>query len=87
MQAKHPLKTFTRPSPNMKISASLIVSALLLAFIAVAHADTLALRDGTVLQGKFVGGDATTVRFQTSYGLQIVPMAQVRSMSVLTTRS
>jgi len=66
----------------MKTITSLLLSAILLSLGAIARADTLTLKDGTVLQGQYVGGTADTVRFQTSYGLQIIDMAQVRGMSV-----
>jgi hypothetical protein len=66
----------------MKKSASLFLSAVLLTLAATTRADTLTLKDGTVLTGQYLGGDASTVRFQTSFGLQIIEMAQVKSMSV-----
>lgn len=66
----------------MKIKASLLLSVIILCLGLTARADTLTLKDGTVLQGQYLGGDATTVRFQTSYGLQIIEMTQVKSMSV-----
>jgi hypothetical protein len=66
----------------MKTKASLLLSAIILCLGLTARADTLTLKDGTVLQGQYLGGDANTVRFQTSYGLQIIEMAQVKSMSV-----
>ncbi len=64
----------------MKNKTILILSALLLA--ASARADTLVLKNGTVLEGKYLGGTADTVRFETSAGMQIVEYAQIKSMSV-----
>jgi len=66
----------------MKKSTSLLLPALLLLLAVSAHADTLTLKDGTVLTGKYLGGNADTVRFETSAGLQIIDMAQVKSMNV-----
>jgi hypothetical protein len=67
----------------MKIKTCLLLSAIALCLALGVRADTLTLKDGTVFQGKYVGGDATTVQFQTNYGLQVVPMAQVKSLNVL----
>ncbi len=40
-----------------------------------------------MLQGKYLGGTADTVRFETSAGLQIVEYDQIRNMSVSPTAS
>jgi hypothetical protein len=37
------------------------------------HADVLDMKNGTVLNGKPVGGTATTVRFETLGNLQVLP--------------
>ncbi|HXT86415.1 MAG TPA: hypothetical protein VN745_05265 [Verrucomicrobiae bacterium] len=46
-----------------KILALLAVAAFCLSLAASAHADTLELKDGTVVHGKFVGGSEFNVRF------------------------
>lgn len=66
----------------MKIRNSLILLASLLVLGASARADTLELKNGTVLQGKYLGGTAETVRFETSAGMQIIEYAQIKNMSV-----
>ncbi len=66
----------------MKRTAPIFLSVILLALGVQARADTLELKNGTVLQGKYLGGTADTVRFETSSGLQILEYSQVRSMSV-----
>jgi hypothetical protein len=39
--------------------------ALILAFgAAIAHADTLELRNGSLIKGRFVGGTETEIKFQ-----------------------
>lgn len=48
-----------------------------LLFVAVpgmARADVLELKDGTVLNGRYSGGTAGTVRFETSAGLEPIPL-------------
>jgi len=65
----------------MKNKLSLLLPVLL-AFGAIASADTLELKNGTVLQGKYLGGTAETVRFETSDGMQIVSYDEIKNMSV-----
>jgi hypothetical protein len=65
----------------MKNKLSLVLSALL-GFWAAASGDTLELKNGTVLQGKYLGGTAETVRFETSEGMQIVSYDEIKNMSV-----
>jgi len=66
----------------MKKNIPLVLSVLLVALGLPARADTLELKNGTVLQGKYLGGTADTVRFETSAGMQILEFSQVRNMSV-----
>jgi hypothetical protein len=66
----------------MKTKLSLHLSALLGILCATASADTLELKNGTVLQGKYLGGTADTVRFETSNGMQIVSYDEIKNMSV-----
>ena len=66
----------------MKKSAALILSIFALLLAASSRADTIELKNGLVLQGKYLGGTSDTLRFQTSDGLQIVEYSQVKSMSV-----
>ena len=46
------------------------VAALGLFFIGTAAADTLELKDGRVLQGRFLGGTAAVLRFEINGGIQ-----------------
>lgn len=66
----------------MKTIPTLFLFATLALLAASARADTLELKNGTKLEGKYAGGTADTVRFETSAGLQIIEYAQIRSMSV-----
>jgi len=48
----------------------LVVAALGLFFVGSAAADTLELKDGRVLQGRFLGGTAAVLRFEVNGGIQ-----------------
>lgn len=66
---------------RMKNKLSLL-PLLLGAWCATASADTLELKNGTVVHGKYLGGTADTVRFETSEGMQIVSYDEIKNMSV-----
>ena len=67
---------------NMNNPRSIFMGVVALLWAATAGADTLELKNGTVLQGKYLGGTADTVRFETSDGMQILEFSQVKNMSV-----
>ena len=46
-----------------------------------AHADILELKNGSVLNGKYVGGTAGTVRFEMNAGLQVVPISDIIALT------
>lgn len=48
------------------------------------QADVLELKSGSVLNGKYVGGTAGTVRFETSAGVQVVETAQIIALTFTT---
>ncbi len=52
-----------------------VLPAVLLAMTLSAHPDVLELKNGTILNGKYVGGTAGTVRFETSAGTQVIETA------------
>jgi len=56
----------------------------LLAVAAPAFGDILELKNGTVVNGKYAGGTAGTVRFDTSPGQQILPTSQVIALTFTT---
>jgi len=66
----------------MKKFTTLFLSAILALWAGSVRADTLELKNGTVLQGKYLGGTAETVRFETSAGMQIIEYANIKNMSV-----
>ena len=50
------------------------------AALGIASADTLRLKDGTVLQGTFLGGSAREVRFDNGENVRTYPVDQVRGI-------
>jgi hypothetical protein len=68
----------------MKPITPLILSAALLGLGAPVHADILELKNGTVLNGKYAGGTAGTVRFETSAGQQVIEASQVIALTFTT---
>lgn len=56
-------------------------ASLLFALPLAALADTLELKDGTLLDGTFLGGTAGAVRFETSKGLQVIPRGEILALT------
>ena len=69
----------------MKHITILILSAALLGLGASARADILELKSGNVLNGKYAGGTAGTVRFDAGAGLQVIVTSQVIALTFTTT--
>ncbi len=72
---------------NMKSKRSLIV---VLAFVGLgvsARADVLELKNGNVLNGKYAGGTANTVRFETDGGQQAIETRQIIAVTFTTPAS
>jgi hypothetical protein len=44
-------------------------------------ADTFELRDGTLVNGKYTGGTATTVRVETAQGVQVLETAKILAIT------
>ncbi|MBW2490976.1 MAG: hypothetical protein JRE65_07510 [Deltaproteobacteria bacterium] len=62
---------------NKKYMILLLFSIL----ICTAQADTLVLKNGLSLEGKFKGGDETTIKFETSGAIQEVAIAEIKSLT------
>lgn len=45
------------------------------------HADVLELKNGSVLSGKYMGGSAATVRFETSAGVQVLETSSIVALT------
>ena len=59
-----------------QILRRLALTAGVLLVCMLARADVLELKNGKVLTGKYVGGTAGTIRFETSGGLQVIETSQ-----------
>ncbi len=49
------------------------------------HADVLEMKNGQIMNGKYAGGSANTVRFETGAGVQVIETAQVVALTFTTT--
>ena len=61
-----------------------MISAAILAFTATPHlavADTVELRDGTLVQGKYVGGTAGTIRIESADGVKVLETSNVLALT------
>jgi hypothetical protein len=66
----------------MKMFKSFLgLTALVLIFSAAASADTLELKDGRVLQGKFLGGTRVIVRFEVEGDVQTFRVNEISTLS------
>lgn len=64
----------------MKTFSRLFVPALF--FLSFAHADTLKLRNGTVLEGRFISGDERCIWFQRVPGaMETYPLLYVEGLT------
>ncbi len=64
----------------MKSILTLCLTASLLGWT-TASADVLELKNGQVLTGKYLGGTAGTIRFETSGGTQVIETAQATALT------
>ena len=66
----------------MKTNITLCLAAgLFLGWAAAASADTLELKNGQVLSGKYVGGTAGTIRFEKSGGTQVIETSKALALT------
>lgn len=72
-------------APSNPTSSRWIITAGLLLVCALAPADVLELKNGKVLNGKYAGGTAATIRFETSTGIQAIETSQVLALSFTST--
>jgi hypothetical protein len=60
---------------------SLLIAALALLPGLQSHADSLQFKDGKTLTGKYAGGTAGTINFQTTQGMQVIDASQIVALS------
>lgn len=69
----------------MKTLPCLLGAILCIVLLPELRADVLELKNGTVLNGKYVGGTAGTVRFETSAGVQVLETSQIIALTFTST--
>jgi hypothetical protein len=65
----------------MKPKMYSLFAAVILGGGTAAVADILELKNGTILDGKYAGGTATTVRFEASNGMQVIATSQIIALT------
>src|SRR5262245_6463158 len=60
------------------------LTVVLVATVPSGRADVLELKNGTTLNGKYLGGTGTTVRLETSAGVQTIDTAQIIALTFTT---
>jgi hypothetical protein len=63
------------------ISKALITAMAALFFAAIGFADTLELKDGRVLQGRYLGGTAAVLRFEVNGDVQTFPTHDIVALT------
>jgi hypothetical protein len=53
---------------------------IVLCLVAAAHADSLELKNGSLIKGKFLGGTQTSITFQVGSSVQAYDVADIRSL-------
>ena len=62
-------------------TTTLLSAMVLVALAQMANADVLELKNGQVLTGKYVGGTAGTIRFETGAGVQVIEASQALALT------
>jgi hypothetical protein len=65
----------------MKTRIYLLLVATVLVLGTPGFADILELKNGTILSGKYTGGTAGTLRFETNAGLQVIQTGQIIALT------
>lgn len=68
----------------MKLTSYLQVTLAFLSAGLTARADVLELKNGVVLNGKYLGGSAGTLRFETDAGVQVLETSQLIALTFTT---
>ncbi len=71
----------------MRVRISVLLAAFLFVSGPESIADVLELKNGTILNGKFMGGSARTVRFEAGGTLQVIETSQIIALTFTTPTS
>src|SRR5262245_48295926 len=82
-RAVSPLKPMNRINDHKTMKPKLVFAGCLfaLALVLTVSADTLQLKNGKTLTGKYAGGAASTINFQTPQGMQVIDTGQAASLT------
>lgn len=67
---------------NRKVRSFIAITSTVLSFSVCA--DVLELKNGDVMNGKYAGGTSSTVRFETSAGMQVLTTSQLVALTFTT---
>jgi hypothetical protein len=65
----------------MKTRMCLFLTLIIFILGTTAIADILELKNGTILNGKYMGGTAGTLRFDAGKGMQVIPTSQIIALT------
>jgi hypothetical protein len=68
----------------MKTQICLLLAVIVLVLVTPSFADILELKNGTILNGKYMGGTAGTLRFEAGTGMQVIQTAQIIALTFTT---
>src|SRR5262244_4104718 len=63
------------------LSRAILAASAVLLLAGIGFADTLELKDGRVLQGKYLGGTQTVLRFQVNGDVQTFPTNDIVALT------
>jgi len=68
----------------MRVRMCLLLATVVLASGTPSIADILELKNGTILNGKYMGGTAGTLRFEAGGGMQVIETSQIIALTFTT---
>jgi len=74
------MKNLTGPGWALFIVATIAVFTISVAM--PVHSDVLELKDGTVLDGMYVGGSQSSIRFRVKDDIQVIPIEKILALTV-----
>jgi hypothetical protein len=66
---------------NLDLARVAVALAGVIAAAPVAAADVLEVRDGTLVNGKYAGGTASTVRIETADGIKVFSTSEIVALT------
>ena len=64
----------------LKVAAAVVLFTTIVAL--PVRSDVLELKDGTVLDGKYMGGSQSSMRFQVKNDIQVVPIGKILALTI-----